>query len=99
MPRPFRRIAALSANVKHTTGKGKSKKTKLTAQTLGSASFSSLAIGTDTIAIKLNGKGLGLLAHDHYTLSSTASATYLSGKVFKTTTGAALLKGHKAKKK
>jgi hypothetical protein len=89
----------LVAKVKQTTGKGKKKKTKTVAETIGSASFSSLALGTNTVSMKLNSKGSNLLKHDGYKLSSTASATYLSGSAFKTTTGAVALKGHKPKKK
>ncbi len=89
----------LVAKVKKTTGKGKKKKTKTVVETIGNVSFSSLALGTDTIAMKLNSTGLKLLEHDHYKLSSTGSATYLSGTVFKTTTGDVALKGHKPKKK
>lgn len=47
--------------------------------------------------MKLNGTGLKLLEHDGYKLSSTGSATYLSGAVFKTATGDVALKGHKPK--
>ena len=89
----------LLAKVKKTTGKGKKKKTKTVVETIGTVSFSSLALGTDTIAIKLNSTGLKLLKHDGYKLKSTASATYLSGKVFQTATGELDLKGHKPKKK
>ena len=90
---------ALIAKVKKTTGRGKNKKTKIVVETIGTVSFSSLALGTDTIAMKLNGKGLSLLKHDRYKLSSTGSATYLSGAVFKTTTGDVALKGQTPKKK
>jgi hypothetical protein len=89
----------LLAKVKETTGKGKKKKTKTVVETIGTASFTSLALGTDTVTAHLNGKGLKLLAHDGYKLSATGSATYLSGGVFKTTTGDVTLKGHKPKKK
>lgn len=89
----------LVAKVKKTTGKGKHKKTKTVVEAIGSVSFSSLALGTDTVALKLNGKGLSLLEHDGYKLNSTASSTYLSGTVFKTATGEVALKGHKPKSK
>jgi hypothetical protein len=51
------------------------------------------------VALKLNGKGLSLLKAGGYKLSSTGSATYLSGSVFKTTTGRVDIKGHKPSKK
>jgi hypothetical protein len=89
----------LLAKFKKTTGKGKKKKTKIVVQTIGTASFNSLNLGVDTISLKLNSKGKGLLAIDHYKLSSNASATYLSGSVFKTATGTVKLKGHKPSKK
>jgi hypothetical protein len=89
----------LVVKVKKTIRKGKKKKTKTVVETIGTALFSSLALGTDTIAIKLDSKGLSLLKHDGYKLKSTASATYLSGAVFKIATGDLALKGHKPKKK
>ncbi len=89
----------LLAKFKKTTGKGKKKKTKIVAQTVGTASFNSLALGVDTLSIKLNSHGKSLLAIGGYKLSSTASASYLSGSVFKTVTGAVKLKGHKPSKK
>jgi hypothetical protein len=90
---------SLLVKVKKTTGKGKHKKTKTVVETIGSDSFSSLALGTDTITLKLSGKGLSLLKHDGYKLNTTGSATYLSGSVFKTTTGDVTLKAHKPKPK
>ena len=90
---------ALLAKFKKTTGKGKKKKTKIVVQTIGTASFNSLALGVDTLTIKLNNHGKGLLAIGGYKLSSTASASYLSGSVFKTATGTVKLKGHKPSKK
>ena len=89
----------LAAKAKKTTGKGKKKKTKTVVETIGTVSFSSLALGTDTVALKLNGTGLSLLKHDHYKVYASASATYLSGKVFVVATGEVTLKGHKPKKK
>lgn len=89
----------LVAKVKKTTGKGKKKKTKTVVETIGNVSFSALALGTDTIAMKLDSTGLKLLKHDRYKLSASGSATYLSGAVFKTATGDVALKGHKPKKK
>jgi hypothetical protein len=89
----------LVAKYKKTTGKGKKKKTKTIVLTIGTASFNSLDLGVDTISLKLNSKGQSLLAIDGYKLSSTASATYLSGSVFKTATGTLKLKGHKPSKK
>jgi hypothetical protein len=89
----------LLAKFKKTTGKGKKKKTKIVVQTIGTASFNSLALGVDTLSIKLNSHGKSLLAVDGYKLSSTASASYLSGSVFKTATGTVKLKGHKPSKK
>jgi hypothetical protein len=68
-------------------------------QTIGTASFNSLALGVDTLSIKLNSHGKSLLAIGGYKLSSTASASYLSGSVFKTATGTVKLKGHKPSKK
>ncbi len=89
----------LLAKFKKTTGKGKKKKTKIVVQTIGTASFNSLALGVDTLSIKLNNHGKSLLAIGGYKLSSTASASYLSGSVFKTATGTVKLKGHKPSKK
>jgi hypothetical protein len=89
----------LLAKYKKTTGKGKKKKTKIVVQTIGSASFNSLDLGVDTMSVKLNAKGKSLLILGGYKLSSTASASYLSGSVFKTATGTAKLKGHKPSKK
>jgi hypothetical protein len=89
----------LLAKFKKTTGKGKKKKTRIVVVTIGTASFNSLDLGVDTISLKLNSKGKSLLAVDHYKLSSTASATYLSGSAFKTATGTVKLKGHKPSKK
>jgi hypothetical protein len=89
----------LLAKFKKTTGKGKKKKTKIVVQTIGTASFNSLALGVDTLSIKLNNHGGSLLALGGYKLSSTASASYLSGGVFKTATGVVKLKGHKPSKK
>ncbi|HEV7937547.1 MAG TPA: hypothetical protein VGP18_05925 [Solirubrobacteraceae bacterium] len=89
----------LLAKFKKTTGKGKKKKTKIVVQTIGTASFNSLALGVDTLSIKLNNHGKSLLAIGGYKLSSTASASYLSGGVFKTATGTVKLKGHKPSKK
>jgi hypothetical protein len=89
----------LLAKFKKTTGKGKKKKTKIVVQTIGTASFNSLALGVDTVAVKLNIKGKSLLAVGGYKLSSTASASYLSGSVFKTASGSVDLKGHKPSKK
>ncbi len=89
----------LLAKFKKTTGKGKKKKTKIVVQTIGTASFNSLALGIDTLSIKLNSHGKSLLAIGGYKLSSTASASYLSGSVFKTATGTLKLKGHKPSKK
>ena len=89
----------LLAKFKKTTGKGKKKKTKIVVQTIGTASFNSLALGVDTLSIKLNSHGKSLLAIGGYKLSSTASASYLSGSVFKTATGTVKLKGHKPSKK
>jgi hypothetical protein len=51
------------------------------------------------VSLKLDSKGEGLLKAGGYKLSSTASATYLSGSVFKTATGSVDLKGHKPSKK
>lgn len=89
----------LLAKFKKTTGKGKKKKTKIVVQTIGTASFNSLALGVDTLSIKLNSHGKSLLAIGGYKLSSTASASYLSGGGFKTATGTVKLKGHKPSKK
>ena len=89
----------LLAKFKKTTGKGKKKKTKIVVQTIGTASFNSLALGVDTLSIKLNNHGKSLLAINGYKLSTTASASYLSGSVFKTATGTVKLKGHKPPKK
>jgi hypothetical protein len=89
----------LLAKFRKTTGKGKKKKTKIVVQTIGTASFNSLALGIDTLSIKLNSHGKSLLAIGGYKLSSTASASYLSGSVFKTATGTVKLKGHKPSKK
>ncbi len=89
----------LLAKFKKTTGKGKKKKTKIVVQTIGTASFNSLALGVDTLSMKLNSHGKSLLAIGGYKLSSTASASYLSGSVFKTATGTVKLKGHKPSKK
>jgi hypothetical protein len=89
----------LLAKFKKTTGKGKKKKTKIVVQTIGTASFNSLALGVDTVSVKLNNHGKSLLAIGGYKLSSTASASYLSGGVFKTATGTVKLKGHKPSKK
>jgi hypothetical protein len=89
----------LLAKVKKQVGKGKHKKTISVVETIGSASFNSLALGVDTVALKLNGKGTHLLKAGGYKLSSTASATYLSGSVFKTATGSVDIKGHKPSKK
>jgi hypothetical protein len=89
----------LLAKFKKTTGKSKKKKTKIVVQTIGTASFNSLDLGVDTMSVKLNAKGKSLLILDGYKLSSTASASYLSGSVFKTATGTAKLKGHKPSKK
>jgi hypothetical protein len=89
----------LLAKFKKTTGKGKKKKTKIVVQTIGTASFNSLALGVDTLSIKLNSHGTSLLAIGDYKLTSTASASYLSGSVFKTATGVVKLKGHKPSKK
>lgn len=89
----------LLAKFKKTTGKGKKKKTKIVVQTIGTASFNSLALGVDTVSVKLNNHGKSLLAIGGYKLSSTASANYLSGSVFKTATGTVKLKGHKPSKK
>ncbi|HTC58875.1 MAG TPA: hypothetical protein VK691_02030 [Solirubrobacteraceae bacterium] len=89
----------LLAKFKKTTGKGKKKKTRIVVQTIGTASFNSLALGVDTLSIKLNNHGKSLLAIGGYKLSSTASASYLSGGVFKTATGTVKLKGHKPSKK
>lgn len=47
----------LLAKFKKTTGKGKKKKTKIVVQTIGTASFNSLALGVDTLSIKLNSHG------------------------------------------
>jgi hypothetical protein len=90
---------SLLVKVKETTGKGKHKKTKTVVERIGSASFSSLALGADTITMKLGSKGLSLLEHDSYKLSATASASYLSGSVFKTATGDVTLEGHMPKAK
>ncbi len=87
----------LLVKVKETTGKGKKKKTKIVVKTIGVASFSSLALGTDTVSLKLDSEGLKLLKNGGYKLKSTGSATYLSG-TFKTATGEVDLKGHKPKK-
>jgi hypothetical protein len=89
----------LLTDVKKKTGKGKKRKTITVVKTIGVASFDSLALGVDTVALKLNGRGLKLLKAGHYRLSSTGSATYLSGAVFKTTTGSVNLRGHKPSKK
>lgn len=89
----------LLAHVKKKTGKGKKAKTITVLETIGHASFSSLAIGADKVALKLSGKGLSLLTADHYKLNSTGSATYLSGSTSKITTGSVELKGHKPSKK
>lgn len=89
----------LLAKVKKKVGKGKHKKTITVIETVGSASFNSLALGVDTVALKLNSKGLSLLKAGGYKLSSTGSATYLSGSAFKTTTGSVDIKGHKPAKK
>ena len=90
----------LLAKFKKTTGKGKKKKTKIVIQTIGTASFNSLALGVDTMSLKLNNHGKSLLAVGHYKLNSTASATYLSGGVLQDRDpGAVDLKGHKPSKK
>jgi hypothetical protein len=89
----------LLAKFKKITGKGKKKKTKIVIQMIGTASFNSLALGVDTLSIKLNNHGKSLLAINGYKLSSTASASYLSGGIFKTATGTVKLKGHKPSKK
>jgi hypothetical protein len=89
----------LLAKVKKKVGKGKKRKTITVIETIGSASFNSLALGVDTISLKLDGKGLQLLEDGGYKLSSTGSATYLSGSIFKTTTGSVDIKGHKPAKK
>lgn len=89
----------LLADIKKKTGKGKKSKTITVVHTIGAASFNSLAIGVDKVALKLNGKGLSLLKAGDYRLSSTASATYLSGSASRTTTGSVHLKGHKPSKK
>ncbi len=89
----------LLVDVKKKTGKGKKRKTITLAKTIGVASFNSLAIGVDAVAVKLNGTGLKLLKAGHYRLGSIGRATYLSGSVSKTTTGSVHLKAHKPSKK
>jgi hypothetical protein len=89
----------LLAKLKKKVGKGKHKKTITVVETIGSASFNSLALGVDTVALKLNKTGLDMLAAGGYKLSSAGSATYLSGSVFTTATGSVDIKGHKPSKK
>jgi hypothetical protein len=48
---------------------GKHKKTKTVVEAIGNVSFSSLALGTDSVALKLNGADLGgrtVVSHEVY---------------------------------
>jgi hypothetical protein len=89
----------LLAHFKKKMGKGKKAKTITVVKTIGVASFNSLALGVEKVALKLSSKGLKLLKAGHYKLSSTGSATYRSGSTTKNTTGSVDLKGHKPSKK
>jgi hypothetical protein len=89
----------LLVDFKKMAGKGKKANPITVVKAIGTASFTSLAIGVDKVALKLSGKGLRLLKAEHYKLSSIGSAKYRFGSVFKTTTGSVDLKGHKPPKK
>jgi hypothetical protein len=84
----------LTATTRKTTGRGRRKRTRLTAVTIGAASFSGLTPGTHRISITLNRTGLELLRHDHK-LSVTAQATYKSGSASETARAAISLEAAK----
>jgi hypothetical protein len=69
----------LTALVKRTVGRGRHRRVKRVAETIGSAAFSGLAVGGDQIVVKLNQTGLRLLERGAHQLTATAVATYKSG--------------------
>jgi hypothetical protein len=90
---------ALLVKVRKTSGKGKKKTTRTVEEKIGAVSFSSLSLGTDKVAVKLNGEGLRLLQHDRDKLICAARVTYPSGPVSKTITGVVTLEAHASKPK
>jgi streptogramin lyase len=85
---------------KVTTGKGKHKHTKTVSTTIATATFSSLAVGTDKLALKLSGHGLSLLESHGYKLATSTSVSYVStGTTHASTAGTIDLKGTKPKHK
>ncbi|HEX3874606.1 MAG TPA: hypothetical protein VHW26_10710 [Solirubrobacteraceae bacterium] len=83
----------LAAVVTTTTGTGRRRKTHTKTQTLGTAAFSKLAVGSHAVEVDLGAAGLAALRHHGYRLKSTATATYRSGSKTRKTTGAVSLTG------
>ncbi len=67
---------SLTEKIKVSTGKGRNRHRRTVSLTIATARFSSLAIGTHTVSLKLTRRGLSLLAGAHYKLAATAAITY-----------------------
>lgn len=90
----------LLTKIKVTTGKGKRKHEKTITLTIASASFTSLALGTDQVSLKLTSRGLSLLKSDGYKLTAATSISYITtGSTHATTSASIQLKGTKPKPK
>jgi hypothetical protein len=89
----------LRSTVEKTTGRGKHKKTKRSAVTIGAAAFSASGLGSESVSLTLNASGLRLLEQGHYKLAGTAVVTYTSGSVSRTASAAVSLNGTKPKRK
>lgn len=90
----------LTHETKLTAGKGRHKHTKTVLITIASATFSSLPVGTDEVALKLNSVGAGLRASPSRGLPVDASVSYVSsGSTHVSTTGTITLVGPKPKHK
>jgi streptogramin lyase len=83
---------------KVTTGKGKHRHTKSVSTTIATGTFSSLAVGADKVALKLNGHGLSLLKSHSYKLAAGVSISYVaSGGSHVSATGTIGLAGKEPK--
>ena len=90
----------LSAKVRRTSGRGRRRRTITVSTQIASASYSGLAVGTDTVSLKLIAAGRMLLARGGYRLAATASARYLSSaSAYALAAGTLDLKGQRPKRK
>jgi hypothetical protein len=74
---------SLTVTVRRTIGTGRHHQTRMTTLNIGSASFTSVAVGTYSVGIKLNTTGLRRLRKAAGSLIAETTITYKSGEITK----------------